>query len=408
MKNIFNIVVALLLTATLLSLSGCGSKEDKQEDKSKVTIEDKAQEKVADKAAVAEVKEIKIGIVMPMSGPIGGFGQYADKGLKLANELAPKLVNGTDIKLVLLDNKSDKIESANAISKLISKEKVVAVVGALTSTNTMAITKIAEDAKIPVVAPVATNPLVTNRRDFTSRVCFNDNFQGAVAANFSFNDLGLKTAVVITDVKNDYSIGISSVFNKKYKALGGDIKKVVKINQGDTDFKAILSSIKTLNPELIFIPFYSAEVALIAKQAKQLGIKAKFLGTDGMAGDKIFFEVGKDAVEGFYGTNLYSPDAPKTTDASKDFDTKYRAKYNEAPHPFGVLSAEAYNVIVAAMNKCEDPTDTVCVNKNIRATKDFQGVSGIISLDEKGDAVRSAVIETIKDGKSIYLKTVNP
>ncbi|MEA1915421.1 MAG: ABC transporter substrate-binding protein [Campylobacterota bacterium] len=359
-------------------------------------------------ASIGYAKEVKIGVVMPMSGPIGGFGQHAVKGLNFANELTPTLKNGDTLKLVLLDNKSDKIEAANAATKLISSDKVTAIIGALTSTNTMALTKIAEDGKTPVVAPVATNPLVTKRRAFTSRVCFNDNFQGSVAANFAFNDLKLKSAVVITDVKNDYSIGISSVFKRAYKKMGGTIAKVVKINQGDTDFKAMLSNIKTLKPELIFIPFYSAEVALIAKQAKQLGINAKFLGTDGMAGDKVFFEVGKDAVEGFYGTNLFSSDAPKTTDASKDFDTKFRAKFNEAPHPFGVLSAEAYNVIVAAMNGCKDPSDSICVNKNIRATKDFQGVSGVISLDEKGDAVRSAVIETIKDGKSVYLKTVNP
>jgi branched-chain amino acid transport system substrate-binding protein len=359
-------------------------------------------------ASMSYAKEIKIGVVLPMSGPIGGFGQYANKGLKFAHDLTPTLKNGDTLKLILLDNKSDKIESANAASKLISSDKVTAIIGALTSTNTMALTKIAEDGKTPVVAPVATNPLVTKRRSFTSRVCFNDNFQGVVASNFAINDLKVKKAVVITDVKNDYSIGISSVFKRAFKKSGGTILKTVKINQGDTDFKAMLSNVKALNPELIFVPFYSAEVALIAKQAKQLGINAKFLGTDGMAGDKVFFEVGKDAVEGFYGTNLYSPDAPKTTEASKVFDEKYRAKFNEAPHPFGVLSAESYNVIVNAMNKCKDPSDSICVNKNIRDTKNFQGVSGVISLDKNGDAIRSAVIETIKNGKSVYLKTVNP
>ncbi|RLA07301.1 MAG: branched-chain amino acid ABC transporter substrate-binding protein [Gammaproteobacteria bacterium] len=358
--------------------------------------------------STGHTKEIKIGVVMPMSGPIGGFGQHAVKGLNLAHSLNPKLKNGDTVKVILLDNKSDKIESANAATKLISSDKVSAIIGALTSTNTMALTKIADDAKVPVVAPVATNPLVTKNRTFISRVCFNDNFQGDVAANFVFNDLKFKNVVVITDVKNDYSIGISKVFKTKFKAMGGKILKVMQINQGDSDFKAMLSNIKKLKPELVFIPFYSAEVALIAKQANQLGIKTKFLGTDGMAGDKVFFEVGGKAVEGFYGTNLFSPDAPKTTQASKDFDKAFRAKYKEAPHPFGVLSAESYNVILSAMNKCDDPTDTKCVNKNIRATKDFQGVSGIISLNEKGDAVRSAVIETIKDGKSVYLKTVNP
>jgi len=356
---------------------------------------------------VALAKEVKIGVIMPMSGPIGGFGQSAMEGLTLMNEMVPKLKNGDDIKLVLVDNKSDKIESANAASKLVSSDKVSAIIGALTSNNTMAMTKIAESAKVPVVAPVATNILVTKRKDFVSRVCFSDAFQGEVAANFAVNELKEKEAILITDVKLDYSIGISKVFKKEYAKLGGKILKNVRINSGDKDFKAMLSSIKALNPKFIFFPIYSAEAGLIAKQAKQLGIKAKFLGTDGMTADNVFFDVGGDAVEGFYGTDLYSPDAPKNTELSKKYAKAYTEKLNKSIHPFGVLSADSYNVIVNAMNSCEDPTDTICVNKNIRATKNFEGASGTISLSN-GDAVRSAVINQIKDGKKVYLTTVNP
>ena len=352
-------------------------------------------------------KEVKIGVVMPMSGPIGGFGQSAVEGLELMNKLTPKLKNGDDIKLILVDNKSDKIESANAVSKLISSDKVVAIIGALTSTNTMAMTKIAENAKTPVVAPVATNILVTKRKDYVSRVCFSDAFQGEVAANFAINELKLKKAVLITDVKLDYSIGISKVFKKAYKKLGGKIILNPRINSGDTDFKAMLSNIKALNPELIFFPIYSAEAGLIAKQAKQLGIEAKFLGTDGMTADNVFFEAGGDAVEGFYGTDLYSSDAPKSTNLSKKYEIEYKKELNKDVHPFGVLTADSYNVIVDAMNKCENPQDKVCVNENIRATKNFQGASGVITI-EKGDAVRSAVINQIVDGNKKYLTTVNP
>jgi len=357
--------------------------------------------------SVVSAKEVKIGVIMPMSGPIGGFGQSAMEGLEVAHEMTPKLKNGDDIKLVLVDNKSDKIESANAASKLVSSDKVTAIIGALTSTNTMAMTKIAEEAKVPVVAPVATNILVTKRKDFVSRVCFSDAFQGEVAANFAINQLKLKKAVLITDVKLDYSIGISKVFKKVYKQLGGEIVQTVKINSGDSDFKAMLSNIKASNPEFIFFPIYSAEAGLIAKQAKQLGITAKFLGTDGMTADNVFFEAGGDAVEGFYATDLYSSDAPKTTDLSKKYETAYKSKLNKDVHPFGVLSGDSYNVIVNAMNACENPQDSICVNKNIRATKNFQGASGVISL-ENGDAVRSAVVNQIKDGNKVYLTTVNP
>jgi branched-chain amino acid transport system substrate-binding protein len=173
-------------------------------------------------------KEVKIGVIMPMSGPIGGFGQSAVEGLNLMHELTPKLKNGDDIKLLLIDNKSDKIESANAASKLISYEKVTAIIGALTSTNTMAMTKIAEEAKTPVVAPVATNILVTKRKDYVSRVCFSDAFQGEVAAKFAINDLKLKKAVLITDVKLDYSIGISKVFKKYIQNLVERLSKQQK------------------------------------------------------------------------------------------------------------------------------------------------------------------------------------
>ena len=352
-------------------------------------------------------KGVKIGVIMPMSGPIGGFGQSAVEGLNLMHKLNPKLDNGDDIKLILIDNKSDKIESANAASKLISYEKVTAIIGALTSTNTMAMTKIAEVAKTPVVAPVATNILVTKRKNYVSRVCFSDAFQGEVAAKFAINELKLKKAVLITDVKLDYSIGISKVFKKVYKKMGGKIIQVAKINSGDSDFKAMLSNIKALNPEFIFFPIYSAEAGLIAKQAKQLGIKAKFLGTDGMTADKVFFDAGGDAVEGFYATDLYSPEVPKTTALSKKFDDAYKAELKKEIHTFGILTADSYNVIINAMNKCEDPTNKECVNNNIRATKNFEAASGIITL-KNGDAVRSAVVNQIVNGSKKYITTVNP
>ena len=352
-------------------------------------------------------KEVKIGVIMPMSGPIGGFGQSAMEGLEIMNKMTPKLNNGDTIKLVLVDNKSDKIESANAATKLVSSDKVSAIIGALTSNNTMAMTKIAEAGKVPVVAPVATNILVTKRKDYVSRVCFSDAFQGEVAANFAVNELKEKEAILVTDVKLDYSIGISKVFKQEFTKLGGKIIKNVRISSGNKDFKAMLSSIKALKPKLIFIPIYSAEAGLIAKQAKQLGINAKFLGTDGMTADDVFFKVGGKSVEGFYSTDLYSSSAPKTTELSQKYEKEYKKVLNKDVHPFGVLTADSYNVIVNAMNKCKDPTNTLCVNQNIRATKNFKGASGLITL-KNGDAVRSAVINQIKDGAKVYLTTVNP
>jgi branched-chain amino acid transport system substrate-binding protein len=353
-------------------------------------------------------KEVKIGVVMPMSGPIGGFGQSAYKGLELINKMEPKLANGDTIKLVLVDNKSDKIEAANGMQKLVSSDDVAAVVGALTSTNTMAITKIAGQNRTPMVAPVATNILVTKNRKYANRVCFSDAFQGQVASNFIKNDLGKSKVVVITDVKQDYSIGISKVFKKQFKKMGGKVLKQVKINSGDTDFKAMISSVKAMKPELIFFPIYSAEAALIAKQAKQLGLNVPFVGTDGMAADKVFFEAGGDAVEGFYNTDLFSGDAPKVTKESVEFEKAYQKAYGESVHPFAALSADSYKVIINAMNQCKDPNDGPCVNEKIKQTKDLQGVAGVVTIKPNGDAVRSAVINQIVNGKQVYKTTVNP
>jgi len=358
--------------------------------------------------SIIYAKEVKIGVVMPMSGPIGGFGQSASKGIELAHQLQPKLKNGDSIKIVLLDNKSDKIESANAMQKLVSSDKVAAVVGALTSTNTMAITKIAGQAKTPIVAPVATNILVTKNRKYANRVCFTDAFQGEVTARFIKNNLKKSKVVIITDVKLDYSIGISKVFKREFKKMGGEILKQVKITSGNTDFKAAISTIKSLNPELVFFPIYSAEAGLIAKQAKQLKLDVPFVGTDGMVADKVFFEIGGDAAEGFYNSDTFSAEAPKTTKLSKSFDKTYREKYNEKVHPFAAASADSYFIIVNAMNQCADPTDGVCINEKIKSTKNFEGVTGIISIEPNGDAKKSAVINQVQNGKLVYKTTVDP
>ncbi len=351
--------------------------------------------------------EVKIGVIMPMSGAIGGFGQSANKGIELMHELAPKLKNGDDIKLILVDNKSDKIESANAMDKLVSSDGVTAVLGALTSGNTLAITKKADESKTPVVAPVATNVRVTKGREYVSRVCFIDDFQGVVAANYAFKEMGKKNAAVIIDSKNDYSIGLAKAFEKQYKALGGTIVTKALITGGDKDFKAQLSAIKGSNADFIYMPLYSNEAGLIALQAAQLGLALPVIGGDGIVADQVFFDVGKDTINGYMATNYYSAEA-KQTPEGEAFMSAYEKKYSEKVHVFAAMSADAYNVIVDAMNKCEDPKDKVCVNKNIRATKDFSGVTGVISIDEEGNAIRSAVIEEVQNGATKYKATVNP
>lgn len=191
--------------------------------------------------------EVKIGVVLPLSGPLSGFGQPSQKGVELINSLEPTLKNGDTIKLVIIDDKSDKVEAANAMQRLVSSDKVDAVIGEVTSTNTMAMTKMAEDTKTPLVSPTATNDRVTRNRQYVSRVCFSDSFQGVVGANLASRDLGAKTAAIMFDSSNDYSVGLAKSFRTQFLKNGGTIPVEVQVPGGSKDFKAQLppSRLKT-------------------------------------------------------------------------------------------------------------------------------------------------------------------
>jgi branched-chain amino acid transport system substrate-binding protein len=355
---------------------------------------------------VAFAKEIKVGAIMPMSGPLAAYGQVTNLGLELANKMQPKLANGDTIKIVLLDNKGDKVETANATTRLISSDGVVAILGALTSTNTAQAIAIADKKKVPVIASVATNDKLTARRDFANRVCFTDSFQGEVVANYA-KEQGYKTAVTVVDQAQVYSLGLSKAFQKAFKDNGGKILKKIMVTSGDKDFKAVVSQIKQLNPDFLFLPLYHPEASMIARQSKQLGLDKPMFSGDGVA-NQTFIDLGGKAVEGYMFTDFFDSTNPPSK-TSADFVAFHEKETgNKEMNSFTALGADTYNVLVAAMNRCDDPTNSVCVNNEIKKTKNFDGVSGLITIDKSGNASRSAVIKEIKDGKAGYKATVNP
>jgi len=352
-------------------------------------------------------KEVSVGVILPMSGALAGYGQVAYEGIELANTLQPKLKNGDTVKLVLVDTKGDKVESANATTRLITSDKVVGIVGEMISTNTAQIISIADKKQIPVIAPAATNDKLTENRTYANRVCFMDSFQGAVVANYASKDLGLKTAVVVTDQAQVYSLGLSKAFTQAFTQNGGKVLKEVRISSGDKDFKAVISQIKALNADFVFLPVYHTEASMIKRQAKQADFNKPFFSGDGVA-NQTFIDLGGDAVEGYMFTDAFDHSAPPTQ-KSKDFIAAYEKKTGKRElNSFTALGADAYNIMVDAMNRCANPEDSVCVNGEIRKTSKFEGVSGFISIDDKGNATRSAVIKEIKDGKAVYKSTVNP
>jgi branched-chain amino acid transport system substrate-binding protein len=358
-------------------------------------------------SSFAFAKEIKIGAIMPMSGAIAAYGQTAWEGFSLANKIEPTLKNGDTIKIILIDSKGDKIEAANAASRLISAEKVSAIVGELISTNTDQIASIAEKENIPIVAPAATNDRLTQRRNFTNRVCFTDSFQGEVVANYAAKDLNLKKAVVIVDQAQVYSLGLAKAFENVYKKAGGEVVKTIRISSGDKDFKAVVSQVKSINPDMIFLPIYHPEASMFARQAKEIGLTQPMFSGEGVA-NPTFLELGGKSVNGYMFTDTFDSSNPPTK-RSEEFLKVYEDEYKKSEVAgFTALGADSYFIIVDAMNRCDDPSDGVCVNKMIKETKNFEGVSGVINMTPSGDAIRSAVIKIVEDGKFVYKATVNP
>lgn len=352
-----------------------------------------------------QAQDIKIGVVLPMSGAVGGFGELGKRGIDLAYIKKNQTQKGDKIQIILIDNKSDKIESANAMQKLVSNDKVSVVIGPMISTNALAMTKIADDNKTPLIAPVATNDRVTKGKKFVSRISFSDSFQGVIAANLAYKDLGAKKAAILFDNASDYSIGLTKAFREQFKKLGGQIVIEANAQAGTKDFKAQLSSIKAKNPDVLYLPIYYNEGALIALQAKQLGMKIPTIGGDGLASNKIFFEVGKDAVEGYMVSDYYSPNS-KQTPKGEAFMKAYEETYKEPLSTFSAMLADAYDIALYAIEEC-GAEDKVCLNDKIRNIQDYEGISGVFSL-KNGESIRSAVINEVKDGKLVYKTTIEP
>ena len=350
---------------------------------------------------------IKIGVFEPLTGANAAGGEMTVEGIELAHAKVGEVL-GKKVELVILDNKSEKVDAANAVSRLIDKDKVVAIIGSYGSSLSMAAGDIVKNAKVPAVGCSPTNPLVTLDNDYYFRVCFIDPFQGTVMANYAFNELRAKKAAIIQDVQQDYSIGLSKYFVDAFVKLTGDAGSIVattSYNTGDQDFSAQLTNVKSLNPDVIFAPGNDGESALLIKQARDLGIDIPILGGDTWE-SPVFLSVGGNAVEGAVYSTHFTSESPVTA-ASEDFLKEYKAKYNKEANAFGALGYDAYMVIIDAIEKAgsEDP---VAIRDKIAATTDFVGATGIITLDSNGDAVKSAIINQVQDGQFKYLTTVEP
>ena len=346
-------------------------------------------------------------------GEIGSLtGSEATFGISTRNaiELALKEVNaaggvkGKKVDIRVYDDQSKPEEAANAATRLINQDQVLLILGEVASTNSIAMANKAQPAKVPMISNASTNPKVTEIGDYIFRVCFIDPFQGYVMARFAHDNLKFTRVAVLRDLGSDYSQGLADVFERKFTEMGGKIVAQETYTKGSTDFRSQLTSIKRSQPDGIYIPGYYTDIGVIARQARELGINAKLMGGDGWDSSKLF-ELGGAAVEGSYFSNHYSADDPNPR--IQKFIADYKAAYGSVPDALAALGYDAAMVAVDAMKRAPN-LDRTSVRNAIAQTKNFPGVTGMITLDDKRNATKSAVVLEVGKGKTKYVATIAP
>jgi branched-chain amino acid transport system substrate-binding protein len=356
-------------------------------------------------ATASAQEEIVIGEFASLTGGSASFGQSSHKGTQLAiDELnAAGGVLGKKLKLITEDDQSLAGQPATIVRKLITQDHAVAILGEVASSKSLEAAPICQQSKIPMISPASTNPKVTEVGDYIFRICFIDPFQGTVMSKFAL-EKGFKKVAVLIDVKQDYAVGLGEFFVKHFTANGGTIVKDQKYSTGDKDFKAQLTSIKSARPDAILVPGYYGEVSLIARQARQLGIKVPLLGGDGWVGDSLL-KVAGNALDGCFFSSHFS--AEDKAPATQEFVKKYQAKYGAVPDDMAALGYDSAMILADSIKRAGG-TDPAKLRDAIAATKDFKAITGNITIDAQRNASKSAVILTIANGGFQFLQTVNP
>ena len=353
-------------------------------------------------------QDIVIGEFASLTGSEATFGINSSNGVELAKEEINNAggVLGRKIKIVMEDDQSKPGQPSSAVKKLIASDKAIAILGEIASSRSLEAAPICQQAKVPMVSPGSTNPRVTEVGDYIFRVCFIDPFQGTVMAKFALDNLKAKKVAILTDVRNDYSVGLTKYFKEYFTSHGGQIVVERSFSGGgtDKDFRAQLTSIKAAQPDAIFVPGYYTEAGLIAKQARSLGIKVPLMGGDGWDSPKLS-EIGGGAVDGCYFSTHFSPQDknPKV----QDFVKKYHEKFNVMPDGMAPLGYDAMMILADAI-KTAGGTDAAKIRDALTNVKDYEGVTGKITIDSKRNADKSAVVLKVNGKQNDYVATIAP
>jgi branched-chain amino acid transport system substrate-binding protein len=380
-----NLIASLLLITALVSLScerkGGGNREE-------------------------DATTIRVGVYGDLSGQTASYGQSTANGVRIAaDEInAAGGVIGKKIELLIEDDQGRPEQAATVVAKLISQNQVHAVLGEVASSNSLAAAPRAQQAKIPMISPASTNPKVTQVGDYIFRVCFIDPFQGEVMAKFAANSLKVKTAAIMLDVNSDYSRGLRQFFTESFQKAGGRIVQEQSYTQTDRDFKGQLTAIRAVNPDIIYIPGYYSQVGVIAKQARELGIKVPLLGGDGWDAPQLW-ELGGQALNNTFISNHYSVEDPKPE--IQRFVAEYRKRHGAVPDAMAALAYDAMKVLADAIKRA-GTTESAKLRDAIAATNSFPAVTGLITINAERNAIKPAVVLELKDGKYHYRDTIEP
>jgi branched-chain amino acid transport system substrate-binding protein len=347
----------------------------------------------------------RVGLFIPLTGSQASFGIDALNGAKLAVDEINEQGGVLDhpVNLIIKDTESRTEQIATVVGELIDTEKVIALIGEITSDRTLTAARLAQERGIPLITPSATNEKITAVGDYVFRVCYTDAFQAAMMTKFA-RSLDVDKVAMFFDGSNPYGISLSKAFKVDFIKLGGSIVAEETYRAGDVDYATQLKAIKLKNPDIVFLPSYFAEAAVIIKQARQLGIEVPFLGTDGWDSNELLTFAGP-AVNNCYFASHFSSE--HLSDNAKGFSEAYRAKFQATPPPLAALSYDAVRLVADALKRAGS-TDSIALKDTLAKTGDFAGVTGTIAFDQDRNPKKPGIILRVQDGKFTYLETVEP
>lgn len=350
--------------------------------------------------------KIVIGNFGAMTGAEASYGISTYNGILLAMEEwnSQGGLLGKPIEIKVYDNQGRTDEARLSVEKLIENDNVVAVLGESASSRSIAAAPVAQENKVPLISPSSTNPQLTKIGDYIFRVCFIDPFQGEVMAKFAFDTLKLRKAAILRDKQSDYSIGLAEFFIAKFKSLGGQIVAQEDYIAGDVDFKNQIQKIKQSNAEFLFIPGYYTEVGIVARQVRSAGLNISLMGGDGWDSEKLV-EIGGEAIQGSYFSNHYTQEDPRPI--VRDFINRFEKRFGSKPDSQAASGYDAARILFESIKRANS-TEGKKIRDAIAQTRDFQGITGKITINEDRNARKSAVVLKVAGNSFKFVGTIDP